>query len=170
MLTGCLPPKYITEKYIKNNLEVHEINAFSSVRLYSIYSGNVYGGKDYLELTGYKIGQKKGLLIGSIKKKSEVDQKSEKKADDLQFTQLTVEQCQMIVEKHYELIQKIKLERPRFNEAVYHDFAISKDLWISFKKGHGSKSVSIMDIWIKGDRYTVYTKKIIRNLKKFIDY
>ena len=83
LFTGCLPPQYITEKYIKNNLEVHEINKFSSIRLYPIFRGNVYGGKDYLELTGYKIGKRKGLLIGCIKNKILVDEKNKGKLDEL---------------------------------------------------------------------------------------
>lgn len=170
-MVSCLPTRYITEKYIKTEIENHKPNEFSSIRLYSILKVNVNNGVDYIELTGYKSEVNKGLVIGAAKnvyfKNPQNDIKSEKQ---IVYINLTTDECKAIVENQKKLVERIKTEKVQFNEVVYHDFSVNKDLFISLRKGQGSSTIFLMDFWIKGEKYTVRTYLFMKKLSEFVNY
>jgi hypothetical protein len=164
--------RYITERYIKNEVEKHQPNNFSSLKTYSIFKGNTYGGSAYLEFTGYKYLGNKGLVIGAdryylARQKFQGDKTV---IAEIEYVQLTIEQCKAILDNQKILADKIKSEKPLINEEIYHDFTISDDLFISYKKARGSMNVGYMDIWIKGEKYSILTSTLITKLNKFIEY
>ena len=163
LLTGCMQTRYITERYIKNEVEKHEPNNFSNLKTYTIFKGTSYNGSAYLEFTGYKYLGNKGLVIGAdryylARQKFQGDKTV---IAEIEYVQLTIEQCKAILDNQKILADKIKSEKPQLNEEVYHDFTISDDLFISYKKARGSMNVSYMDIWIRGSLF----KKVCQNLK-----
>ena len=56
------------------------------------------------------------------------------------------------------------------SEAIYHDYSVSDDLFISYKKSSTSSSTINISFWVKGEKYTLSTVKVMRKLKKFMDY
>jgi hypothetical protein len=65
---------------------------------------------------------------------------------------------------------KIRAENPSISEEVYYDNTVTKDLFTSYRKVVGSSSVSNIDLWIAGEKYTIATGKIMKKLAKFINY
>ena len=172
LLNGCTQTRYITERYIKTSIESHELGKYSNIKTFPIFKRVLNGGKAYLELTGYKYANNKALVIGADKYYSE---RPKFKGDEsisaqITFIELNIEQCQAIVSNYKILQDKIKAERPKINEEVYHDYSVSKDLFISYKKSRGSSTVTYINFWIKGEKYRVPTKTIINKLNKFLDY
>lgn len=172
MLTSCMQTRYITEQYIKTNIEDHKEGQFSTIKTYSIFKGALNGGGVYIELTGYKYANNKALVIGADKY---VLARQKFKGDktliaDITYIELSLAQCKDII-KNYKILQdKIKSEKPKRNEEVYHDFTVSEDLFISYRKSSVSSSVNIIDFWIQGDKYRIATPIIIKELNKFINY
>lgn len=172
LLSSCMQTRYITEKQIKNSIENHKENEFSTIRTYTVFKGTSYGGGSYLELTGYKYDNKKALIIGADKyymarKKFKGDNTV---VADITYIELTLAQCKSILENYKVLQDKIKKEKPKMNEEIYHDYTVSDDLFISYRKSSGSSSVTYIDFWIKGEKYNVSTIKIMKKLEKFINY
>jgi hypothetical protein len=172
MLSSCMQTRYITEKQIKNNIENHKENEFSTIRTYTVFKGTSYGRGSYLELTGYKYDNKKALIIGADKyymarKKFQGDNTV---IADITYIELTLSQCKSILENYKVLQDKINKEKPKMNEEIYHDYTVSDDLFISYRKSSGSSSVTYIDFWIKGEKYRVSTITIMKKLEKFINY
>ncbi|MBN2890352.1 MAG: hypothetical protein JXL97_00660 [Bacteroidales bacterium] len=172
MISSCMQTRYITEKQIKNNIENHKVNEFSTIRTYSVFKGTSSGGSSYLELTGYKYGNKKALIIAADKyymarKKFQGDNTV---IAEITYIELSMEQCKLILDNYKILIDRIKKEKPRVNEEIYHDFTISDELFISYKKSSGSSSGTYIYFWIKGESYKVSTNLIMKKLEKFINY
>src|ERR1041385_607190 len=122
-LFSCMETRYMTEQYIKTEIEKHKVNDFSSIKLYSIYQSGIVNGT-YLEFTGYKYKSEKGLVIaadryylarqrfrGDITRFAEVT-----------YIQLNSEQCQAILDNYETLEEKIGKSNPASNEEVYQDF------------------------------------------------
>jgi hypothetical protein len=172
LLTGCMKSRYITEKYIKTNIETHIEGEFSNVSTYTIFQGIVNGGGAYLELTGYKYKDKKALVIGADRYYVARDKLNgyQTAIAEITYIELSIDQCNSIINNYKILQDKIKAEKPKKSEEIYHDFTVSKDLFICYKKSAGSSSVSFLDFWIKGHKYKVSTKLIIKKLKKFMEY
>lgn len=174
---GCKQTRYITERYIKTGIETHKETEFSSIKTYTIYKGTAYGasgkaGPSYIELTGYKYENNKGLIIGADKYYSDRKKFAE---DQTQITaysyiELSLSQCQAIIDNYKLLVNKIKKEKPGKYEEIYHDYTVSKDLFISYRKTVLKTTVNYIDLWIKGEKYTISTDKIIDNLDRFIKY
>lgn len=172
LLSGCIQTRYITERFIKTNVENHKEGNFSSIKTYSIFQGATITGGTYLELTGYKNGSTKGLVIGADKyyaarQKFKGDQTV---IGNITFIELNLAQCNTILEKYKLLQQKIKSEKPKINEEIYSDYTVSKDLFISYKISSINKSVTYIDFWIDGEKYHIATKTIMKKLTKFINY
>jgi hypothetical protein len=171
-LSGCMHTRYITEKYIKTEVEPHQPGEFSSIRTYSVFQGMALDNSAYLELTGYKLGTTKALIIGADKyyqarQKFHGDQTV---IANITYIQLTAEQCGDILYNYTILQDKIRSESPGISEEVYHDYTVTKDFFISYRKSAGSSSVSNIDLWIAGEKYTIATGKIMKKLAKFINY
>lgn len=157
ILTSCNESRYITERYIKNNIEEHTEGSESSIRTYLLYRGATFNGDRYLELTGYKYKGKKGLVIGtdvlvSSKRRSKPEVTVVVLSD---FTELSLAQAQTILDQYKVLLKKLQSEKVRKGESVYQDFTISKDVFISFRKMKGNSEKDKINFWVKGEKYTV---------------
>lgn len=85
------------------------------------------------------------------------------------YTELNLAQCQSIID-NYKIIQaRIVKEKPKLNEEIYHDFSVSNDLFISYRKAKGYSDYHL-DFWIHGERYSLSTNTIIQKLEKFMEY
>lgn len=172
LLTGCMQTRYITQQYIKTYVEDHKENQFSTIRTLSIFQGISIENNGYLELTGYKYNNVKKLVIGADKyyaarKKFETDKTIIAK---IEFIELSITQCKSILENYKILEERVKKEHPKKNEEVYHDFTVSDDLFISYRKTTGYSSASKIDFWIKGEKFSVSPYSIMENLEKFLNY
>ncbi len=172
MLSSCMQTRYITEKYIKTKIENHNEGEFSTIKTYTIFKGTSSGGGAYLELTGYKYANSKALVLGADKyymarQKFKGDQTI---IADITYIELSLTQCKDIITNYKILQEKIKAEKPKMSEEIYHDFTVSKDLFISYRKSSGSSTVSYIDFWIQGEKYRISTLTIIKKLNKFINY
>lgn len=171
-LSGCMQTRYITERYIKNTIEKHQEGEFSTIRTYSIYQSSNFGTTTYLELTGYKYHQTKALVIGTdryyqARQKFKGDQTV---IADINYIELSELQCRNILTNYKILQDRIKKEKPRKHEEIYHDFTVSRDLFISFRKSAGEPSITYIDIWINGEKYRIATEKIMSKLTRFMNY
>lgn len=172
VFTGCKQIRYITERYVKNNVETHKEGQQSSIRTYTIYRGSPLQSTRYLEFTGFKYQGNKGLIIGT----SQRSMNRKKFKEDFtmiveyDFTELSLMQAQSILDQYEVLLNKLKSEKVIKNESVYHDFTVSKDIFISFKKTRQKKGSDTMNIWIKGEKYSLPLKQIIKRLKQFVKY
>ena len=172
LLSGCMQTRYITEQYIKSEIQQHKEGQFSSISTYSIHKGISLDGSSYIELTGYKQGDRKGLVIGSDKYYTARKKFAEDKTIiiDYNYIELNISQCQGIIDNYKILQDKISKEKPKANEEIYHDYAVSGDLVISFKKSMGGSNVNYIDFWVKGHKFRLSTIKVIQKLKKFMNY
>lgn len=173
IFSSCMQTRYVTEKYIKKNIEIHNPGKFSSIKLYSIYKGFTDKSQNsYLELTGYKYEDKKELVIAADKY---FKARSKYLGDnttivEIVFIELNIEQCKSIVENHKILLNKIKEVKPKRNEVVYQDYSVSDDLFISFRKKKGHGNPTILNLWIQGDKFSINSDLIIDNFEKFLEY
>lgn len=86
------------------------------------------------------------------------------------FVHLNERECQSIVDNYKSLSEKIKSEKKtKINEEIYYDFTVSDDCFISFRK-YTSSSTYIINIWIKGEKYTMKGTDMINSLEKFLKY
>ena len=172
LLTGCMQTRYITEKYIKTKIENHNEGEFSTIKTLTIFKGTSYGGGAYLELTGYKYANSKALVLGADKYYMARQRFTGNQTiiADITYIELSLAQCQDIITNYKILKDKIKTEKPRMSEEIYHDFTVSKDLFISYRKSSGSSTVTYIDFWIQGEKYRISTQAIIKKLNKFISY
>ena len=172
VLTGCMQSRYITEKYIKTKIENHNEGEFSNIKTYTIFKGNPYGGGAYIELTGYKYANSKALVLGAYKYNIARQQfKGDRTViTDITYIELSMAQCKDIVTNYKILQDKIKTEKPKMSEKIYHDYTVSKDLFISYGKSSGSSTKTYIDFWIQGEKYRLSTRTIIKKLNKFINY
>jgi hypothetical protein len=171
-LSGCMQTRYITEQYIKTKIETHKEGEFSTIKTYSVFQGTALDGKSYLELTGYKYNTTKALVLGADKyylarQKFKGDQTVDA---EITYIELTADQCADILYNYSILQDKIRTENPRISEEIYHDYTVSKDLFISYRKSAGSMSVSDIDLWIDGEKYSIATGTIMKKLSKFMSY
>lgn len=172
MLTSCMQTRYITEQYIKTNVEKHTEGEFSTIKTYTIFKGVSTNGNAYLELTGYKYTNTKALVIGADKyyvarQKFKGDQTV---IADISYIELNEKQCRDILTNYKILQERIKKEKPRLNEEIYHDFSVSKNLFISFRKSSYDSKSGFIDFWINGEKFKVSTSKIMKKLNKFMEY
>lgn len=170
LLTGCRQTHYLSERYIKNNIENHAVDEFSTIKLFSIYQGFSKERNAYIELTAYKYKGNKGLVIGTESYyKSNVTKKGRENSDPT-FIELTSDECKAILDNYIELNERIEKENPMKYEDIYHDYTISDNLFISFKKSNGSSKVSYIDLWITGNRYRFSMKDIMPKFVEFLEY
>jgi hypothetical protein len=169
---SCTQTRYITERHIKTEIEKHVEGETSTIRTYSIYKGNSLDGAVYLEMTGYRYKDKKALLIGADRYYLA---RPKFKNDptiilEYSFIELTFAQCKAITENYKGIQQKAISENPRKGEEIYHDYTVSKDMFISFKNKRGQRAGDIINLWIKGEKYQINTKTLISKLNKFLEY
>lgn len=171
IFTKCSHTRFITEQFIKTEIETHKTNEFSSIRLYSVYKKKL---KDvsFIELCGYKYNGNKGLVIAADKIKA---LKKEFKEDNAKlrktkFIVLSVDQCQTILNNYHKLYEQIKNEKQHMSEDIFSDYTVSDELVISFKRRKRNQKMIEMDLWIGKEKYTVVTKEVISKIERFINY
>lgn len=177
LVASCRTPRYITEKYIKTNIEDHKEGEFSRIETYSIFqkvlsrqSGSP-NGLAYIECTGYKHNGKTGMVIGAFKFQSKRVNLSDKNMSNLiVYINLNSQQCKSILSNYKELETKIATEKPRLNEAIYHDFSVSRDIFISYEAIPGKPKTAFINFWIKGEKYTIPNGLFIRKFQQFMKY
>lgn len=170
LLSGCLKSRYLTEQYIKTQIEQHEENQFSSIKTYTIYKGVSNDGKSYLELTGYKYKNTKGLVIGADKYYNVGSKNNPSYVANIKYIVLTNQQAQNIVDNFSILNDKIKREKPYKNEEIYHDFTVSDNLFISLKKSGKISPSQYINFWILDEKFSITSYSVLENLKKFMKY
>ena len=171
-LVSCLEQHYLTEQYIKTNIENHKEGNTSAIRIYSLYQTTCFNGEAYIEFTAYKLNGAKGLVIGADKYylerhryKGDITVKTA-----VNYVQLTVSQCQSILDNYKGMQQRIKGEKPKTNEVAYEDFAVSGDVFISYSKSAVSYGNATINIWVKGEKFSVASASFTDMLTKFINY
>jgi hypothetical protein len=170
-ITSCAQTRSITEEYIKNNIEIHVPNEYSSIRTFNIYQSSI-GIGTYIEFTGHIFLGKKGLLIGVDRYYRE---RPQFKGDQsviarIDFIDLTEEECKLLLSKIEPLYEKLKDKKCRNNESIYQDFTINKDLFVSIKKESFSGSSAYVDLWIYGKKYTISPWSLTNILQLFLAY
>lgn len=172
IFSSCMQTRYITEQQIKNRIESHKIGDFSTIRTFNLFQGFTFDGSSYLEMTGYKYGMDKGLIIGADKyylarQKFPGDNT---RIAEIIYIELSFDQCNAIMTNAKALVEKINTESPKSNETVYHDYTVSKDLFVSYKKSFTSSNPVYLDLWIKGEKFSIEAETMFKKLKKFLNY
>ncbi len=170
MLTASDP----AEGYIKNKIETHEQGKFSDIKIYSLCYITATNGTGSLVFTGYKYGTLKGLMVGALPP-APLPGAVAKPADDNAFIELTVQECQSIIDNYKILQDKLKLEKAVPFEAVYQDFTVTSKLFISYKGttyyGKVAPTPISIDCWVNGEKFTLpSTDNLINHLKTFVAY
>lgn len=181
LLGSCVvPPRYITERYIKNHIEQHNVGEQSAIKMWWIFDNQVEGDNTYTEFVGYEYNGERGLVIGAdwLSSPRDLFLGDNTIAIDYNIIELDLKECQSILDNYNILLNKSNSTKAEKNEFVYHDYTVNEDLFISFRvKGRGmgtSSSASqytvIIDFWIRGDKYLVDGKKLVRSLREFMSY
>lgn len=171
IITSCTHTRPLTEQYIKTKIETHSAGNFSTIQTYSIFKGVSANKSGFMDLTGYKYNNTKKLVIGAdiyvyVQKKYKEDPTTGHKPN---FIELTQEQCNSIITNYQILLDKIKSEKVRGSKEVTHDYTVSNELFISYKKTRNVTPV-LIDLWINGAKFSFDSKKIIKSINKFISY
>ena len=183
---SCRQTRYLTEQYIKTNIEEHPDNEFSRLETYSIFQKHLHNqsgsfkGFAYLELTGYKHKGKSGIVIGAEKyhftgkKLFKMLLLSSPVETNITYLNLDLSQCKALLSNYKELKQKIKTERPKPFVVIYQDFNASKDFYISYRAGDDPifrrPKTHYIDFWIKGEKYHLQTRIFMKKFMKFMTY
>ncbi|MBI4929810.1 MAG: hypothetical protein HY841_03540 [Bacteroidetes bacterium] len=180
VFSSCRHTRYLTEQYIKTNIEEHAENEFSRLETYSIFQKHLHNqsgsfkGFAYLELTGYKHKGKTGMVIGAEKYhfngKRLFKLISAPLETNYTYINLDINQCKSLLSNYKELRQKIVSEKAKPFEVIYHDFNTSKDFYISYKAVLGKPKTKYIDFWIKGERYRIKSRVFMKKFMKFMKY
>jgi hypothetical protein len=170
-ITSCAQTRSITEQYIKNNIEEHTINEFSSIRTYNIFQSFI-GVGTYIEFTGHIFLGKKGLLIGVDRYYRERPQfKGDQSViAQIDYIDLTEEECQLLLSKIEPLYEKLKDKKCKNNEFIYQDFTVNKDLFVSVYRSNFNGTSINVDLWIYGQKYSIPKWSLVEVLKLFLAY
>ncbi|MBI3500793.1 MAG: hypothetical protein HY063_03280 [Bacteroidetes bacterium] len=183
---GCRHTRYLTEQYIKTNVEEHNGNEFSRLETYSIFQKHLHNqsgsfkGFAYLELTGYKHKGKTGMVIGAEKyhlngkKLFKILTLSSSLETNITYVNLDLNQCKALLSNYKDLRQKIKAEKPKPFVAIYQDFNASKDFYISYRASYNplfnKPKTKHIDFWIKGEKYHLRTRIFMKKFMNFMKY
>jgi hypothetical protein len=172
---SCKNTRYITEAYIKNNVQEHPVDTKTSIKTYSIYQGmskNDKNASTYIEFTGCKYNDTKKLVIGADNNyhAGGLLSRNIQAVVVIDYLVLNMSQTLAILSNYNELREMMRSESPIKDEEIYHDYSVSDDFYISFRKAIGRPGIKTIDVWVKGNKYPIKTKKFIKKLKKFINY
>lgn len=180
LFSSCRQTRYLTEQHIKSTIQGHTENEFSRLETYSILQKRLrnqsgsFKGFAYLELTGYKHSGKTGMVIGAEKYHFKgnrllrlITAPPEK---EVTYINLDLNQCKALLSNYKELKEKILAENDEPYMMVYHDFSASKDFYISHSVEIGKSKTKYIDFWIKGEKYTLKSKKFIKKFRQFMKY
>lgn len=166
--------RYITEQYIKNNIETHERGALSNIRTYSIHQQATKStASRYVELTGYKYHGQKGMVIGVDRYYRTAARQTGLPMDMTAYTYvvLTEAEAKAMHNNIATIRGEIKAEaRPRYGEEVYVDYTVNENVFISVRRTAGNSRTTVIHLWVKGEKYTLKFSSFPKKLKKFLDY
>ena len=116
IFTSCRHTRYLTEQYIKTNIEEHTQSEFSRLETYSIFQKHLHNqsgsfkGFAYIELTGYKHSGKSGIIIGAEKYNFKGRRLFKIISSPLEisttYINLDLNQCKALLSNYKELRQK----------------------------------------------------------------
>ena len=86
---------------------------------------------------------------------------------EVTYINLDMNQCKMLLSNYKDLKEKILAEQIKPYMMVYHDFNASKDFYISYSLEVGKPKTKYIDFWIRGEKYTLKTKKFIHKFLQF---
>ena len=181
---SCRQTRYLTEQYIKTNIEEHTDNEFSRLETYSIFQKHLHNqsgsfkGTAYIELTGYKHKGKSGIIIGAEKYHFNGRRLfkliSAPPETNTTYINLNLNECKALLSNYKELKQKIKTEKPKPFVVIYQDFNASKDFYISYRAGYNPifkiPQTMYIDFWIKGEKYHLKTRTFMKKFMKFMKF
>jgi len=160
----------LTENYLKNNIQHHKVGAYSTVK-YRLYSRNI-GAKSNVkvEILGYKYEDTKGLLIGAVNK---INLKTQYQnivvLSNKKVIELTVKECELIIAKKDEINKKFNAIKTKKNENKTIDYTVNNQFVIGYSLNSINSNI-IIDLWIKGEKYTVDETYFYSILNQFILY
>ena len=172
IMIGCTPTRHITEKYIKNELQTHKTGNVGYLETRSLYKSDPSKSK-YIELTAYKEGEKKGLVIGAdlyyaARQKYEGDNTV---IAEINYIELSIEECQDILDNYQTLMNYVSKNKPEKNYTIYADHTVNEDLFISFQKSKGTiDAEDYVYLWIRDGKWKISASTFIKKLNKFIKY
>jgi hypothetical protein len=171
-LTNCTPGRYITERYIKTKIESHTEGQFTTIKTKK-FTGVVTVNKNaYIEFTGVKNGNEKLLVIGTDR-----NYKMRRKfklagavLNDLVYVELTEVQCKTLLENFNKMKEKKQSASSISPENLYNDFTLTPEIFISCRKISPNNNIESIDLWLKGEKYSLEKEDFTYTLQKFIDY
>lgn len=169
-LVSCASTRSITERYIKTEIEDHNIGETKSSTIHLIYQTSLALGNDYIELAGFIDDDQKKLTIAGDKI---YKYRSSFKGDpttlrQVAFINLNEGECELILKNYKGMFDRIKDRKAKSSkEVVYEDLTINEDLFVSFSK-HRVQGIRF-SIWMYGEKYTIGGKKFYESLKDFME-
>ncbi len=170
LFSSCLAPREITEHYIKNNLEKHVVGQAQSSVTYSIYKGLSLDQTSYLEMTGFKQGDEKKLIIGVDKyyKLRPNFTGEQTTLAEIFYLELDMSEFALFYSELIRLEEKAVSQMAGKNETTYLDFTITPDFFISSSKFNTtSPGMFNVDLWINGEKFVISTNQLFDQLEKF---
>ena len=179
VLTSCVPliPFTRNERFIKQELQKINLNQGSVSTQFKIFSGSTSATEpdaSYVEITGYSGEEGKHVVIGyALKSDIQAFGNGIVYKYRIDHISLTVDEAKLIIQKLPQLLAAIPQKPRLYEETVYSDFRISKDLVIGIQlRNASSKFYSTIDFWVKGERIAIsstYQKQIIEKLSLFLN-
>jgi len=165
---------YLTESYLKNNVEKHTVGESSSIKAYMFEKNIGYDGNSTVELLGYKYKNKKGLLIGVTHSLNvRFQNQNILLLSNNNVIELSLADCELILQLKDSIDINFKKIDTKTRERKSFDYTINKNLIISYSNigtGKMQTNNSMLDLWIKGQHYGVNKILFYDKLKQFIVY
>lgn len=170
LLSSCMAPREITEQYIKNKVEKHVVGQAQTSVTYSIYKGLSSDQTSYLEMTGFKQGTDRKLIIGvdkyyKLRPNFTGEQTTLAK---IFYLELNMSEFALLYSELVRLEEKAASQTAGKNETVYLDFTITPDFFISSSKYYtASPGMFNVDLWINGEKFVISSNQLFDQLEKF---
>lgn len=168
--SSCMVPRNITEQYIKNNIEKHEVGKPTNSLTYTIFKGFALDHTSYLEITGFKQGGEKKMVIGvdkyyNLRPKFSGEQSV---LAEIYYLELNMSEFDLLYSELKHLKERAASQTAGKNETSYMDFTITPNFFISSSKFYTtSPGMFNVDLWINGDKYVIPINVLINQLEKF---
>jgi hypothetical protein len=169
-LSSCMAPREITEQYIKNKIEKHDIGKANNSLTYTIFKGFALDHSSYLEITGFKQAGEKKMVIGVDKYYNLRPRFSEEQAvlAEIYYLELNMYEFVLFYNELINLKEKAASQTAGKNETSYMDFTITPNFFISSSKYNTtSPGMFSVNLWINGEKYVIPTNVLINQLEKF---
>jgi hypothetical protein len=170
LFSACMAPREITEQYIKNKIEKHEVGKANNSLTYTIFKGFALDHSSYLEITGFKQGSEKKMVIGVDKYYNLRPRFSAEQAvlAEVYYLELDMSEFVLFYNELINLKEKASSQTAGKNETSYMDITITPNFFISSSKYNTtSPGMFNVNLWINGDKYVIPTNVLINQLEKF---